>query len=191
MAPRLPKRLQFSTVFLRPDGELGPKPSAGIGRIGVALWRQACASGGEAALAAKSVPGRPRQLTDQQGQQWLQLLLKGARAYGFPNEFWTLKRMATVIWLECRVRHHPSHVWKVLRSWPGSCQVPERRAIQRDEPVMAHWTRDQWPAIKKPEDLAPILSLLGESHLSVQNDPSDRVVFWHTFVVMIYSNHTV
>jgi transposase len=53
------------------DWELGPGPSAGIGRIGVAQWRQACASGGEAALAAKPVPGRPRKLTDQQCQPLL------------------------------------------------------------------------------------------------------------------------
>jgi transposase len=109
------------------------------------------------------MPGRPRKLTDQQSQQWLQLLLKGARAYGCPNEFWTLKRMATVLWLEFRVRHHPSHVWKVLRSWPWSCQVLERRAIQRDEPAMAHWTRDQWPAIKKPRRLGAHLACLDES----------------------------
>jgi Homeodomain-like domain len=102
------------------DWELGPGPSAGIGRIGVAQWRQACASGGEAAKAASPVPGRPRKLTDQQCQQLLQLLLKGARAYGFPNELWTLKRMATVIWVEFRVRHHPSHVGKVLRSGLGA-----------------------------------------------------------------------
>ena len=81
------RKNNFATelVFLMHDWELGPEPSAGIGRIGVAQWRQACASGGEAALAAKPMPGRPRQLTDQQGQQWLQLLLKGARAYGFPK----------------------------------------------------------------------------------------------------------
>jgi hypothetical protein len=56
------------------DWELGPGPSAGIGRSGVAQGRQACASGGEAALAAKPVPGRPRTLTDQQWQLLLQQL---------------------------------------------------------------------------------------------------------------------
>jgi transposase len=79
-------------------------------------WRQAWVSGGEVALAAKPIPGRPRRLTDQQCHQWLQVVLKGARAYGFPHELWTLKRMATVIWLGFQVRYHPSHVWKVLRN---------------------------------------------------------------------------
>ena len=127
--------------------EVARRVQASVGSV--AQWRQAWASGGEAALAAKPVPGRPRKLTDQQCRQLLQLLLKGARAYGFPNELWTWKRMATVIWLEFRVRYHPSHVWQVLRSWHWSCQVPERRAIQRDEQAIAHWKRYQWPAIKK------------------------------------------
>jgi transposase len=115
----------------------------------VSQWRQAWAQGGEAALAPKRVPGRPRKLTACQGEHRQHLLLKGAKAYGFPNELWTLKRIATVIWLEFRVRYHPSHVRKLLRSWRWSCQVPERRAIQRDEHAIAHWKRYKWPAIKK------------------------------------------
>jgi transposase len=127
--------------------EVARRVQASVGSV--AQWRQAWASGGEAALAAKPVPGRPRKLTDQQCRQLLQLLLKGARAYGLPNELWTLKRMAPVIWLEFRVRYHPAHMWKVLRSWHWSRQVPERRAIQRDAQAIAHWKRYQWPAIKK------------------------------------------
>jgi transposase len=135
----LAQGLRLSAVARRVQASVGS----------VSQWRQAWASGGEAALAAKPVPGRPRKLTDQQCQHLLQLLLKGARAYGFPTELWTLKRMATVIWLEFRVRPHPSHVWKGLRSWHWSCQVPERRAIPRDEHAIAHWKRYKWPAIKK------------------------------------------
>jgi transposase len=112
-------------------------------------WREAWRQGGKAALAAKPVPGRRRKLSPQQGEQLLQLLLKGARAYGFPNELWTLKRMAAVIQVEFGVRYHPSHVWKILRGLGWSCQVPECRAIQRDERAIAHWKRYKWPALKK------------------------------------------
>jgi transposase len=115
----------------------------------VSQWRQAWVSGNEVALAAKPIPGRPRKLRDQQCHQWLQLVLKGARAYGFPHELWTLKPMATVIWLGFQVRSHPSHVWKVLRNWHWSRQVPERRATQREAQAITHWQRYKWPAIKK------------------------------------------
>jgi transposase len=88
-------------------------------------------------------------LTNQQRQRLLEVLLQGTRAYGFPNELWTLKRIAAVIQVEFRIRYHPSHVWKVLRRLDWSCQVPERRAVQRDDQAIAHWKRYKWPAIKK------------------------------------------
>ena len=112
-------------------------------------WREAWQQGGDAALVPKPVPGRPPKLTNQQRQRLLEVLLQGARAYGFPNELWTLKRIAAVLQVACRLRDHPSHVWKVLRRLDGSGQVPERRAVQRDEQAIAHGTRDKWPAIKQ------------------------------------------
>ena len=115
----------------------------------VCRWKQAAAKGGTAALAAKPVLGRPRKLRDAKCRQLLEVLLKGAVAYGYPNELWTLKRIARVILREFGVRYHPNHVWRVLRGLRWSCQVPERRPVQRDEQTIAHWKRYQWPHIKK------------------------------------------
>jgi transposase len=112
-------------------------------------WRQVWQRGGDAALAPKPGPGRPCQLTTPRREQWLQLLRPGARANGFPNELWTLKRRAAVMQVHLGVRYHPSHVWKIFRDLGWSCQVPERQAIQRDEQAIAHWKRSRWPAIKK------------------------------------------
>ena len=127
--------------------EVARRVQASVGSV--YQWRQAWRTGGEAALAPKPVSGAPRKLTDQQRAQVVQLLLQGARANGFPNELWTLKRIAAVMQVHFGVRYHPSHVWKILRGLGWSCQVPERRAIQRDEEAIAHWQRYQWPAIKK------------------------------------------
>ena len=115
----------------------------------VSQWQKAWRQGGEAALTPKPVPGRRCKLTVPQLEQLRQLLLSGARAYGFPNELWTLKRIAAVIQVEFRVHYHPSHVWKVLRRLDWSGQVPERRAVQRDEQAIAPWKRYTWPAIKQ------------------------------------------
>jgi transposase len=115
----------------------------------VCRWRQAVAEGGPAALTAKPVPGRPRKLQKRECQRLLDLLLEGAMAYGYPNELWTLKRIARVILREFGVRYHPNHVWRVLRGLRWSCQVPERRPVQRDEEAVEHWKRHQWPHIKK------------------------------------------
>ena len=112
-------------------------------------WIQDWKKDGDGALTAKPTPGRPKKLTNKQREKLQKLLLAGALASGFPNELWTLKRIATLIRRAFGVRYHPSHLWRVLQSCGWSCQVPERRAIQRDEAAIAHWKRYQWPAIKK------------------------------------------
>lgn len=112
-------------------------------------WIQDWKRNGDAALVAKPAPGRPCKLTPKQREKLLKRLLAGALACGFPNEMWTLKRIATLIRREFGVRYHPSHVWRLLQACGWSCQVPERRAIQRDEEAIARWKRYQWPAIKK------------------------------------------
>lgn len=121
----------------------------GASMASVSRWRQAAAEGGRAALAAKPVPGRPRKLQEKECRRLVALLLKGAMAYGYPNELWTLKRIARVIRREFGVRYHPNHVWRVLRRLRWSCQVPERRPVQRDEEAIEHWKRYKWPHIKK------------------------------------------
>lgn len=115
----------------------------------VLRWRDAYAVGGQAGLAPKPVSGRPRKLEPSERPRLWEILLEGAMAYGFPNDLWTCKRIARVIRREFGVRYHPSHVWKILREAGWSCQVPERRAIQRDEGRIARWKRYRWPAIKK------------------------------------------
>jgi transposase len=112
-------------------------------------WQQASRSGGSSALDPKPVPGRPGKLTDAQRAKLLDLLLLGAMAAGFANEMWTLKRIGSVIRREFGVKYHPSHIWKILQACDWSCQVPERRAIQRDEAAIERWKNETWPAIKK------------------------------------------
>lgn len=112
-------------------------------------WWDAHQHGGDAALKPKPVPGRPSKLSAKQRQRLWSILLAGAVPYGFPNEIWTLNRIAQVIQKEFGVEYHPCHIWKCLRAAGWSCQVPERRAIQRDEAAIAQWKRCRWPHIKK------------------------------------------
>ena len=56
---------------------------------------------------------------------------RGAMACGFPDDQWTLKRIASAIRRKFRVRMHPGHIWKLLRRKGWTCQVPERRPIAR------------------------------------------------------------
>lgn len=112
-------------------------------------WLQDWMKHGEDGLSAKSVPGRPKKLSTHQRKKLQKCLLAGAMACGFPNELWTLERIASVVRRQFGVRHHPSHLWRILQSCGWSCQVPEKRALQRDEAAIAHWQRYKYPAIKK------------------------------------------
>jgi transposase len=76
-------------------------------------WRPAWRTGGEEALTPKPVPGRPRQLTVRPCEQLVHILSQGARAHGFANELWTLRRIAAVIRVHGGVPYHPAHVWNV------------------------------------------------------------------------------
>ena len=115
----------------------------------VSRWHRAVVEGGPSALTAKPVPGRPPKLSQTQCARLLEGLLAGAMAYGYPNELWTLKRIAKVILQEFGVRYHPNHVWRILRELRWSCQVPERRPVQRDEEAVEHWKRYRLPHIIK------------------------------------------
>jgi Winged helix-turn helix len=47
------------------------------------------------------------------------------------------------------VRHHPGHVWSILRHRLGwSLQRPERRASERDEQAIQRWVQQEGPRIK-------------------------------------------
>lgn len=126
-------------------------------------WQQAWRTGGDAALLAKPGPGAPATLTDEPPPQCLALLVRSAKANGFPNELWTLQRIAAVIQVHFGVRYHPAPGWKSLCRLGWSSPVPEGRPMQRDETAIAHWRRYQWPAIKKARRLGAHLACLDES----------------------------
>jgi transposase len=77
-------------------------------------------------------------------------LLKGAEANGYPNDVWTLRRVAEVIERVTGVSYHPAHVWSILRHelrW--SWQRPARRANERNDEAIQQWVKTRWPRLKK------------------------------------------
>ena len=86
----------------------------------------------------------PEQLAALQGQ-----LVRGPLGHGYANDLWTLARIADLIRKLFGVRHHPSHVFRLLRGLGWSCQKPEKRAKERDEAAIARWVREDWPALKR------------------------------------------
>ncbi len=94
-------------------------------------------------------PGRPARLSATQLRRLERALQRGAYAHGYAEDYWTLDRIARVIWDLFHVRYHPSAVWHLLRRMGWSCQKPQRQPLERDDDAIRHWKRYTWPQIKK------------------------------------------
>lgn len=94
-------------------------------------------------------PGRPARLSPQQLKRLANELLRGAYAYGYAEDYWTLDRIARLIWDLFQVRYHFSSVWHILKRLGWSCQKPQRQGLARDEKAVWNWRRNAWPRIKK------------------------------------------
>jgi transposase len=112
-------------------------------------WYESYRNKGLKGLRPQPTPGRPPKLSPSQTKRLVTLLLKGPLAAGYRTDLWTLKRVAQMIRKQFGVAYHPCHVWKLLTRVGWSCQKPERRALQRDDAMIAHWKRSRWPHIKK------------------------------------------
>lgn len=115
----------------------------------VCRWRDTRAQQGEAGLSAKRHPGSQPKLSAMQRQQWLALLSQGARAHGWRNALWTLKRLVALIERHFGIPYCPSGVWRLLRRCKWSPPKPARRSRERAEVAMAQGPTDVWPRLKK------------------------------------------
>ena len=127
----------------------------GATQSSVSKWVRAHAAGGAAALNAKPNAGGQPKLKPGQAKGLARLLHRGARAEGYPNELWTLGRIAKVISKHFGVKLDQSNVWRHLRRMGWSAQRPERRARERDEKAIQIWRKRTWPRIKKGPGRTP------------------------------------
>ena len=97
----------------------------------------------------RRLPGRPSKLTARQLWRLEKALLRGAYAHGYAEDYWTLDRIAHVVWELFGVRYHRSSIWHILRGMDWSSQKPQRQPFQRDDEAIAHWQPFVWPQIKK------------------------------------------
>jgi transposase len=123
----------------------------GVSRAAVCQWAKPLKGRRNrlSALKAKSVTGRPPRLQDKQWQQLLRLLSKGALAFGFDTDRWTLPRIRDLIRREFGIEYHPRSLGRKLRALGCSRQVPAAQARERDDELIEAWLKRDWPRIKK------------------------------------------
>jgi transposase len=121
----------------------------GCGASSVMRWRDARRSGGDKALRVRYSPGRPLKLNQVRRKGLVNLLLQGPLAHGYRTNLWTTARIAELVQRKFGVQYHRDHVGRLMHSLKWSPQKPERRALERDEKVIARWEQKDWPRIKK------------------------------------------
>jgi transposase len=154
------RRLQAAELFAQGRTQAEVAYQLGVSRQSTHIWHAAWQQGGVEALRSRGPTGPDPKLSVAQLATVEQALLQGARANGFATDLWTLERVAVVICQLTGVRHHPGHVWIILRQRLGwTLQRPERRASERDEEAIQRWVAQEWPRIKKgPPQNRPGLS---------------------------------
>ncbi len=115
----------------------------GVSEGAVSQWLKRGQAEGIEQLKAKPIPGRPPELSPEQGEQLPSLLARGAEAYGFRGEVWTGARVAEVIQREFGVSYHEVHARRLLRALGWSQQKPVERASGRDEVAIERWKRKE------------------------------------------------
>lgn len=142
------RRLKGAKLLARGVSKSEVARQLDVSRQTVAAWEQRLAEGGKAALKRGAL-GRPRELDAAQERELGKVLMAGALEAGYPTELWTLPRIGKVITERFGVEYSVGHLWHLLRRMGFSCQKPEKRATQRNEPEIVRWKRHTWPALKK------------------------------------------
>ena len=101
----------------------------GIHRGTLNRWVRTAREGGADALKAKPTPGRPRKLTARQEKAVLGWVCKSPMRFGFPDELWTSRRVASLIEERFGVHFNANYLVKVARAaWPLCTEAREEGA---------------------------------------------------------------
>jgi transposase len=121
----------------------------GLSRSAVFGWMAAYREGGEHALRAKPVPGRPPKLSGAQ-LRTLYTLIEGSdpRQYQLEFALWTRELVQQLIWAQFRIRLSVVSVGRLLRTLGFSPQRPVFRASQQDPERVRRWREQDYPTIR-------------------------------------------
>jgi len=119
-----------------------------VTRQAVYLWKKKWEVEGMQGLK-KGKYGRVSKMTGKQENDLKKDILKGAKQCGYETDFWTLKRITDYIKKKIKIKYKDRSIWHTLERFGFSCQVPERRATERNEKAITTWLTTTWPTIKK------------------------------------------
>ncbi len=146
-------------------GEHPEEVAAAIGmtRGTVYNWVALHRAGGEAALLAKSIPGRPTKLTGEQRRR-VATLVAGTdpRQLAFDFALWTRGMVRELVRREFGIELSASAVGRMLHAMGLSPQRPLWRAWQADPEKVQAWKDTEFPAIRARAKQAQMTVYFGD-----------------------------
>ncbi len=140
-------RMQAAERFARAEDNQVIAYELRVSVRSVQRWRVAWTLGGVPALASKGPASLPR-LSDQLFVVLEAELDKGPVVHGWPDQTWTLARVKTLIGRRFHKSYTIQGVALLLKRHGWSCQVPARRAVERDDAAVAGWVKETWPQVE-------------------------------------------
>ena len=116
------------------------------------VLQRAASEGRENLRAKDSAAGNKPALQAAQLKELGRVLEQEAQAAGFATDGWTCPRIAEVIEQRFGVRHHPSHVSRLLRKMGLTRQKPQRRDYRQVPEAGRVWREETLPQLKKSND---------------------------------------
>jgi transposase len=112
-------------------------------------WMASFVSGGQNALLAKPIPGRPPKLSEQE-MRWLANAIKdnSPQQYKFAFGLWTLTLIGALIERQFGHKLSVATVSRIMRVLGYSAQKPLYRAWQQDPELVRQWETETFPAIR-------------------------------------------
>jgi len=120
----------------------------GVNTRSVFRWLAAYVNGGQDALLAKPIPGRPPKLTPEQ-MTWIARTVREhtPQQQRFAFGLWTLKLIGDLIKREFGVHLSTTTTHLVMRTLGFSAQKPRYHAWQQDPVLVRTWETETFPAI--------------------------------------------
>lgn len=116
------------------------------------VLQRAASEGSENLRAKDSAAGNKPALQAAQLKELGRVLEQEAQAAGFATDGWTCPRIAEVIEQRFGVRHHPSHVSRLLCKMGFTRQKPQRRDYRQVPEAGRVWREETLPQLKKSND---------------------------------------
>jgi transposase len=143
------RRLQALTLKAKGWQQKKIAEALGVTKGAVSQWFKKAAELGENSLLHRPPPGATSRLSKEQLAELVELLTKGAEAYGFSGQVWTTKRIAWLIQYYFGVKYHRAHISRLLRQLNWTLQKPTVQANQRDENKISQFQSERWDELKK------------------------------------------